>query len=425
MIKRYPYLFIIILLAAGISSCKYDNYSPPQLNFTGQLMYNGKPFLFDGAPNGTSDIVQLAQYGFGKNGGFITAQVQADGSFKQLVFPGSYHITMKNTPYPFVMDEWPKNAGNQYDTMHVNINGDYNLKVNVTPYFEITNVTGKISGTDYVVSFKVNQVRAGAKLKKARAYVNTAEIVNSTVRYNVEKNIEGVDISQPIEIKISLIEYRNKFQNNFRDYMFYRVALETDISTSYFLWSDVSKATGLPISFKDVTSKYLKNYQQPYATTEGPSWWGDRGRRKLVNDWLFTNQMDETMFDGWGDRMALSAENWGWRQPGLTGAIWQSATMPAGKYVLVVERGPSYLKGDLQGGRNRAVVAIATGATMNWNSTNIFAKADLGAPENGDVITIPFELSASTQVSIGFAVNFPGNELNAVFFRSWKIIQSE
>ncbi len=424
MLHKIKIYLLILLAVMGFAACKYDNFTPPSVKLTGQLMYNGQPFLFDGRPDGGSDIVQLSQYGFGKSGGFTTAQVQADGSFQQLVFPGAYHITMKNTPYPFVLADWPKNAGNQYDTMHVNISGDYNLKVNVIPYFEITNVTGKVVGTDYVISFKVNQVRPGAKLMKARAYANTAEIVNSSVRMSAEKDIQGVDISQPIEIKFSIIDYRSKFPNNTRDFMHYRVALETDISNTYFLWSATQKATGLPQSFTDVTSTYLKNFKQPYATSPGPAWW-DQGRRKLVNDWLYSAPMEETMFDGWGDRMAMSAENWGWRPPGLTGGIWQTVTMPAGKYVLIAERGPSYLKGDLQGGKNRAYVAIASGATLAWNSPNILHKADLGEPANGDVITIPFDLAASTQVSIGYVVNFPGNELNAIFFTSWKLIKAD
>ncbi|HMR82127.1 MAG TPA: DUF5013 domain-containing protein, partial [Niabella sp.] len=205
----------------------------------------------------------------------------------------------------------------------------------------------------------------------------------------------------------------------FRDYLFYRVALETDMSNSYFLWSGTYEATGLPLKFNDVTSQYLKNYQQPFSL--GAAQPNDPGRRFLVNDWLYTDRMQLSMYDAWGDRRFMSAENWG--GPALNGAIWQTTTLPAGRYVLIAARG--WNSGDLKGGLNRAFVAIASGGSLSWDNPNIMFKADCYAVDSRTAVTIPFELNASAQLSIGYTVNFPTGEQNALSFTSWKLIQSE
>jgi len=410
-------LSVALLLLA---SCEYDNYARPDIEFSGQLLYNNRPFLFDGRSDGDlSKIVQLTQYGFGKSGNPITAQIKEDGSFKQLLFPGSYHITMRNTPYPFIFEDWPRNAGNQYDTIHVDLKNNYTFNIKVIPYFEVTDVSSNVSGTDLIIRFSVKQVREGAKLVNARVFANTAELVNSGVKMSTVKSLNDVDISQPIEIKLSLIDYRNKFINNFRDYLFFRVAVETDISNSYFLWSDTYEATGLPLNFNDVTNQYFKNYQQPFSLGAAQS--NDPERRFLVNDWSYTEGMQYSMYDAWGDRRFMSAENWG--GPALNGAVWQTTTLPAGKYVLIATRG--WNSGDLNGGQNRAFVAIASGNVLSWNSPDILYKADCSLVENSTAVTIPFELNASTPLSVGYIVNFPTGETNALSFTAWKLIQSE
>lgn len=414
------YIPVAALIALSFISCKYDSYLPPDVEFSGQLLYAGRPFLFDGRPDGDlSKIVQFTQYGYGKSGNPITAQVKGDGSFKQLLFPGMYHITMRSTPYPFVLEDWPRNAGNLYDTIHMEVKNNYVMNVNVVPYFEVTDVSSKVSGTDLLVSFTIKKIRDGADLVNARIYANTAELVNSGVRMSTVKSLDGIDISKPVEVKLSLIDYRNKFINNFRDYLFFRVALETNISNAYFLWSDTQEATGLPLKFNDVSNQYLKNYQQPFSLGAPQS--NDPGRRFLVNDWSYTQGMQFSMYDAWGDRRFMSAENWG--GPALNGAVWQTTTLPAGKYVLIATRG--WNSGDLNGVANRAIVSIASGSTLGWNASNILFKADCYAIDNRTAVTIPFELNASTQVSIGYAVNFLAGELNALSFTSWKLIKSE
>lgn len=56
---------IILLLAIMVfTACEYDNYDEPSVAFSGQLLYNDKPFNYDG--NDARDIFLFFQEGFGK-----------------------------------------------------------------------------------------------------------------------------------------------------------------------------------------------------------------------------------------------------------------------------------------------------------------------------------------------------------------------
>src|SRR5690606_31018623 len=100
-----------------------------------------------------------------------------------------------------------------------------------------------------------------------------------------------------------------------------------------FLWSPVYKVENVPLEFNDVSEQYLKNYKQPFVIS---SWINDR--RGIVQDWQATDAIRGSMYDGWGDRLFMSAENWGGSTL-LTGSVWQSTKLPAGKYILIAKRG--------------------------------------------------------------------------------------
>lgn len=413
--KHYKIITVIIIgLFAILTSCKYDNYDPPKLVFKGGFTYKGSPFLFDGRDNQDAfKILQLFQYGYGKSGTPITAQIMSDGSFQQLLFPGDYYITLKNTPYPFTFDNWGKSFENLYDTLAAHIINNYTLNIPVTPYFVISDVQTEVSGTDVIVHFKVHKIQEGAKLVSGRLYVNTATLVNSGVAMSVQQSLSDADTDKTIEMKASIVDYRSKFVNNDRSYMYLRVALETDISNAYFLWSDVIKVDSLPLQFNDVTASYLKNYKQPFSLGTAFD-----DRRSIVNDWKYSPGMEKVMFDNWDGRKFMSAENWG--GPALKGSVWQSAELPAGKYILIADRG--FNASDLSKA-DRAYVSIQKGDGLSWEDQAPVAKTDCKLGQNTQAATLNFELSANTKLSLGYMVNFPTGELNSVSFTSFTILK--
>lgn len=406
---------LALLLPLLFSACAYDNYDPPQLTLSGQLQHDGQPFQFDGYAEGPglSKIIELHQTGFGKSGVPVSASVGADGSFRQLLFAGQYLATIRNTPYPFTFDNWGNTPSGAYDTVRMEIKSDYNLIIPVTPYFAIEDVTTEISGTNLVANFRVRRIQEGANLVRAKLFVGTSAIVNSATPASAEVAVS--DISEPISVSFSIPNYRTRYTNNFRPYAFIRIALETDKSPSYFLWSPVYKIDNVPLEFNDVSEQYLKNYQQPFEISE---WMNDR--RGLVKDWQATEAIKGSMFDGWGDRLFMSAENWGGPNT-LSGSVWQTITLPAGKYIFMARRGWNH--GDLSGKTDRAFIVVATGSSLPMSGDNVIGRADCGLPQHNSSLGVEINLASEQTVSVGYAVNFPAGETNALSFVGFNLLK--
>jgi len=413
--KRKNTSLLVLLAMFLLNACNYDNYDPPQVLFSGELKYGDTPLQFDGYAEGEglSKIIELYQQGFGKAGVPISAAVNAEGNFRQQIFPGDYQITVKNTPYPFTFDNWEKTASGAYDTLKVNIKNDYSLAIPVTPYFTIEDLETEVSGTNLVARFRIKRIQEGANLVRAKLFVNTSSIVNSATPASAE--IAVTDISEPISVSFSIPNYRTRYTNNFRTYAFMRIALETDKSPTYFLWSPVYKIENIPLEFNDVSDQYLKNYKQPFAIS---SWINDR--RGIVKDWQATADIQGSMYDGWGDRLFMGAENWGGPTL-LTGSVWQTTTLPAGKYILIAKRG--WNSGDLGGRADRAFVVVAQGESLPISGDQVLGRADCGLPQNNSSLSVDFELSSEQTISLGYAVNFPAGETNAVSFVNFSILR--
>lgn len=399
-----------------LASCEHDNYAPPQLSYSGQLMYKGEPFLSDGNPG--LGILKVVQSGYGKVDQGVGFRVAADGSFHQSLYAGDYGLTLENRPYPFEFDDFQSaGIGEGYDTIFFSLNDNVVKNFNVTPYWEISEVQASNEGLDVVANFTVTKVEGtespAPPIIKARVYLSTSVIVNSatTVVGEVEVNVteDGV-----ISVPVSVLSYRNSYKNNFRDFAFYRVALELGGIPDYYLFSGVKKVEDIPLEFDDITEEYMVNYEQEFEVAE----WFD-GRRARLTGWSTSSpEIEFTMYDGWGDRRFMSAEQWCGPNP-LTGGVWQTTTLPAGKYVFLAKRGWNHW--DLSG-TDRAYLAIAGGDGLQWGD-DFIGVADAGLPQNSGSMAINFELSQETEVSLGYVVNFPGGECNAVSFTSFSLIK--
>src|SRR5699024_5209582 len=132
-----------------------------------------------------------------------------------------------------------------------------------------------------------------------------------------------------------------------------------------------------------------------------------------VSGWNATPDVIPHMFDGLPDRQWMGAENWNTNIT-VKGGVWQTATLPAGEYTFLIERGWNF--GDVRAGANRAYFAVAKGDELKWTSPFI-AKADLGIPESQQTYdSIQFNLPQKMEVSLGYVLNFPPHETNALGF---------
>ncbi len=413
--KKIFYLFTI--LAGILNSCENDTIDalpqPVQATVTGHVTYNGKPFQFDGNSANTeaSTLVELRKSSSGESGTPISPFIDAGGNFRQQILAGDYLITMKNTGYPFTFDNIVSLPSGGYPTRKDKITGEYTIDVPVTPYFEITNVRTTTTATKLLVTFQINRIQDGADVTGAKVYMSTDSIVNSSAKAVAE--VPLTDISGPVTVELSLPVYRTAYPDNNRDYAYIRVALETTRSPSYFLYSGVYKAENLPVDYLDVTPTYLTNYKQPFDVVMSDSRWGK------VNGWNVDPAIESTMYDGLGDRMFMGAENWG--GPYVTGSVWQSFELPAGRYIFSAKRGWNY--SNLFGRTDRAYITVSRGESLQNNGVALIAHADCGLPANNESLSVEFELTALTKVSMGYYINFVGGETNAVSFTGFTILK--
>ena len=144
-------------------------------------------------------------------------------------------------------------------------------------------------------------------------------------------------------------------------------------------------------------------------------------RRGILSDWLTSNvAVQYTMYDGWSDRLFMCAENWG-NPTALQGAVYQTFTLPAGKYLFIATRGFNWWDIENEGGKDRAFFVVAKGKGIEWKSPSIIAQSDCGDPASRVSMPLNITLEQETEVSMGYVVNFPGGETNALSFTAFTI----
>ena len=247
----------ITLLSIIFASCEYDNYDAPSLTFSGNVVYNGKNLQWDGSAART--ILRVFQTGYGKvdTGTFI--QVKDDGSFNQLLFHDEYWLTPYNNQFPFEFSQFNYESGVGYDSIYIDMKNDLQMDIEVTPYYELSELSVGLEGDNIVMRCNVSKV-TGTKnptpvIKNVRGYISTTKIVNSTTTCAITKAVE-VDGSADLEVSIPVATYQNGYVNNFRDYAFCRVAIELENIPNYYLFTEVKKIEGLPVNQWVGSSQY-------------------------------------------------------------------------------------------------------------------------------------------------------------------------
>jgi hypothetical protein len=166
-----------------------DNYAAPSSMLTGHVVYQGQPV---GVRNGAAQL-QLWQPEFELNTS-IPVYIAQDGSFSATVFDGSYEVNLLDG------GPWVDNS----TRMSLQINGDTNLELPVTPYYtvegeSISNVSDVIQAT-----FNIGQVDTSVGIQRVGLYVGVTALVD---RNNNEVDVEqsgGIDPNAPVNLSVPL-----------------------------------------------------------------------------------------------------------------------------------------------------------------------------------------------------------------------------
>lgn len=196
--KTTLYIFLIILLFTVYSCNKKDNYSPPNAQLTGAILYQGDSIYleYNRVP------YQLYQYGFGKVGPIDGAFTQS-GTFNSLLFNGDYRFIVPNGQGPFL---WPQTSTGSPDTINITMNGSQNLNIEVMPYYMIRDAQISGNAGNVSASFKAEKVITDANardIESVTLFINRTQFVSGTD--NVARvDLAGADITDPNNISLSV-----------------------------------------------------------------------------------------------------------------------------------------------------------------------------------------------------------------------------
>lgn len=206
--KIISYFSLIGLLIAVNACDKKDNYSPPNVELTGALLYNNDSIYleYNRVP------YQLYQYGFGKIGPIEQTFTQS-GTMSALLFNGDYKLIVPNDQGPFL---WPKTSGGNPDTINITMSGNQNLNLAVTPYYMIRNAQITGSSSKVSANFKLEKIITDANAKDiegAALFINKTTFVSGANNVGTA-SIAGGDITDPNNVNLE-VSVPNSIGQNF------------------------------------------------------------------------------------------------------------------------------------------------------------------------------------------------------------------
>jgi hypothetical protein len=220
------------------------------------------------------------------------------------------------------------------------------------------------------------------------------------LRYTDNSNITKTVFVKRTDTRTVLNNYKLGSKFNYRT-MFLPDTLAID--TFYSQYQDVEVKA-------DVTPLYIKNAGTGFANSDGGS-----GRWQTPADWITTDDVRNGGGNvggldagGWLPSKALSLEAWWGMTPIPNGKIYQTFTLPAGKYVLTVTAG------DCSNGGTK-YITVAQGTSLpDIGDVPAQALAYMTINKNTDNV-LNFTLANASQVALGLQAGMTaeGNYMKA------------
>lgn len=200
----------------------------------------------------------------------------------------------------------------------------------------------------------------------------------------------------------------------------YKSGTTFDYKTAYLPDStciDTFYAPILTVGVKtNITAQYIKNAGPPFLAASSDGRWGIPADWTVSNDVKNANGYGGLDAGSWLPGAALSIEA-GWGLPAVpNGKIYQTFTLPAGKYSLEV------LTGDCSDNISTKYITIAQGNTLPDIDNAATALKYMGITKNA-LNKLAFELEHTTEISVGLQAKLPdtGTYLKVFSIRIFKL----
>jgi hypothetical protein len=191
--KRKILYMLIVALVFIITSCEFDNYTPPKSILTGTVNYLGTPV----GVRSTGTQLELWQYGY-QTRSKIAVYIDQDGTYSARLFDGNYKL-VRLTGAP-----WPANAT---DSISVTVSGNTVVDVPVVPYFTISGQTFVYTAADSTITSTSSVTKVGTlNIASLTLYAGATTIVdaNNNLQSNVLSAAALSDLTTPKTNKVKL-----------------------------------------------------------------------------------------------------------------------------------------------------------------------------------------------------------------------------
>lgn len=233
---------VSMLVLAGCDITGLDNDDAPSSILSGQVVFEGEPVGV--RSNGVELELWEPGWDFDLK---IPVHLDQDGTFKAMVFDGSYEMNLLSDNGPWV---------NDLTRIPIEVRGEASIEVPVTPYYVIRDEqlvynaegggpTGAIRAT-----FNVRQIVTSQALEYVGLYINGTTFVDRNTSLSIpnderertgEQILPQLNANEPITISVQLPE--NIYETGSperREYVFVRIGVKT-VGVSEMLFTPVHK----------------------------------------------------------------------------------------------------------------------------------------------------------------------------------------
>jgi len=213
---KIKFLIPIIAIAGMLlSACEYDNFTPPESTLSGKVVYQGKAV----SVRNNGPVLELWQDGYPLRSPIVLSFNQ-DGTFAAKLFDGKYKLTRRGEA------PWLQQST---DTIAITVNGNTNIDVPVTPYFNLSNETYTKSGNTITARFVVDKVVPTANVELVRLYLGKSILTDQVQReVRAEGNVAGLVFGGQNTIATDLPDNLKNL-----DYVFARLGIKSTVSGEY------------------------------------------------------------------------------------------------------------------------------------------------------------------------------------------------
>ncbi|MCC4230429.1 DUF3823 domain-containing protein [Zunongwangia profunda] len=209
--KKYI-LYSLISISIVLAGCELDNFDAPKAMLEGQVTYQGEPI----SVRSNSAEFQIWQDGYALNE-LIPVFIAQDGTYSVSLFEGEYKLVRRGG------DPWLPQLN---DTIVVQVSGNTQVDVPVTPYINISNENFQINGSTLSANFQIDQIVADTNVQEISIMLSRNILVDRNINdFNKVIELESFEFGTSNSVAIEIPE-------SLRDegYLFVRIGAKSSMA---------------------------------------------------------------------------------------------------------------------------------------------------------------------------------------------------